>query len=513
MENTLVHHYEKNEGYYNLCVFILGFVDYLGFFVINAFTQQLADDFDRNYFFCVFLVFLNALSCIARFTNALFFIRIQHVTRIMLNSVLMLTSYMLLTLAVLKYQGDYFSFQLSIVASLLHCFAQAFGETVLMGYLKGLPSDLIMTFGAGTGLAGFTDCFTVLFLTAVGVISSKGLLILGLSVIPFYMSFMWIDDKRNTYIKTEHMYPEMWVQSPVKSDGLFGQASASPGYSNRSPVDFKNSRNQFGSIAEKQMNQIQQQIENDKTNINNEEILEVQVQVEKDPFQVNQEENYSPNHEVKMRKAESRMLKEYDDVQDNKRLSLVSTIQVFQKAGSYIIHNGLVNFLEYLVINLMLIIHTAKRESRYKDTSIEMTFLQENEYEFLMIAYYAGSFISRSTLHSKILSRSYTPTLAQLVNITFWIYNIKYEVMTEFYPTFFFMIWCGFPSGTAYSNFFYLANTRTNLDCDFDLHFTERELTVNLLFLANDLGIFFAGIIGFIIQAQYYPETLYNPPG
>lgn len=55
--------------------------------------------------------------------------------------------------------------------------------------------------------------------------------------------------------------------------------------------------------------------------------------------------------------------------------------------------------------------------------------------------------------------------------------------------------------GTAYTNFFYLANTRTNLPCDFNLHYTERELTVNMLLFANDLGIFFAGIIGFLVQA------------
>jgi hypothetical protein len=46
------------------------------------------------------------------------------------------------------------------------------------------------------------------------------------------------------------------------------------------------------------------------------------------------------------------------------------------------------------------------------------------------------------------------------------------------------MLWCGLPGGTAYSNFLYLANTRTKLDCDFKLHYTERELTVNLLLIA-----------------------------
>lgn len=109
-----------------------------------------------------------------------------------------------------------------------------------MGYLKGLPSDLIMTFGAGTGLAGFTDCFTVLLLSAVGVINAKGLLILSLSVIPFYMSFMWIDDKRNTLVKSENMYSDLEpIPSPVKSDGLFKQASPSPGYSSARSKAFR----------------------------------------------------------------------------------------------------------------------------------------------------------------------------------------------------------------------------------------------------------------------------------
>jgi len=130
----------------------------------------------------------------------------------------------------------------------------------------------------------------------------------------------------------------------------------------------------------------------------------------------------------------------------------------------------------------------------------------------LMIAYYAGSFISRSTLHSSILSKSYTPTLAQLVNLTIWTYNLQYQLFTSFYPVFFFMIWCGFPGGTAYSNFLYLANTRTNLDCDFQLHYTERELTVNLLMISNDLGVFFAGIITVAVQALYFPDILDNPP-
>jgi hypothetical protein len=125
-----------------------------------------------------------------------------------------------------------------------------------------------------------------------------------------------------------------------------------------------------------------------------------------------------------------------------------------------------------------------------------------------MFAYFTGSFISRSTLHSSILSRAYTPTVMQLFNVTIWLFNLKYRVFDNFYASFFFMVWCGFPGGTAYSNFLYLANTRTKLSCDFNLHFTQRELTVNLLLFANDLGMFVASVIGFLIQAKYFPDSL-----
>jgi len=39
-----------------LCVFILGLVNNLGYFVINAFAGQLAADFDKNYFFGVYIM-------------------------------------------------------------------------------------------------------------------------------------------------------------------------------------------------------------------------------------------------------------------------------------------------------------------------------------------------------------------------------------------------------------------------------------------------------------------------
>ena len=42
-----------------------------------------------------------------------------------------------------------------------------------MGYLKALPSETVMTFGSGTGMSGFIDVFSILFLQALGVTKGK----------------------------------------------------------------------------------------------------------------------------------------------------------------------------------------------------------------------------------------------------------------------------------------------------------------------------------------------------
>ena len=74
------------------------------------------------------------------------------------------------------------------------------------------------------------------------------------------------------------------------------------------------------------------------------------------------------------------------------------------------------------MINLLLILHVDRRQRSITDR--ELTFLEANEYSFMMFAYYTGSFISRSTLHSSILTKAFTPTLVQMVNMVLWIYNI-----------------------------------------------------------------------------------------
>ena len=42
-------------------------------------------------------------------------------------------------------------------------------------------------------------------------------------VIPYFVSFVWVDDKRKTYIKSEQMYPEL-THSPSPNKQVFEPA-------------------------------------------------------------------------------------------------------------------------------------------------------------------------------------------------------------------------------------------------------------------------------------------------
>jgi hypothetical protein len=90
---------------------------------------------------------------------------------------MMLLSYLLLAFSLMestKVSGFYWS----LVSCCLHGFSQSLGEATIMGYLKALPSDLVQTFGSGTGLSGFAGIFAILILQGLGMSHAKVSIIL-----------------------------------------------------------------------------------------------------------------------------------------------------------------------------------------------------------------------------------------------------------------------------------------------------------------------------------------------
>lgn len=119
-------------------------------------------------------------------------------------------------------------------------------------------------------------------------------------MIPYFLAFSWIDDKRKLFVKDETMYPEL---------------------------------NYVENVDEIQVKP--QNIDNDmefdkKENNNSAAIFEI-VSV------------------PQVQRIESRQLMEYDDVTDNKKLNVENTKEVYEKAGKYIVNMGYVRNLIDLI--------------------------------------------------------------------------------------------------------------------------------------------------------------------
>ena len=92
--------------------------------------------------------------------------------------------------------------------------------------------------------------------------------------------------------------------------------------------------------------------------------------------------------------------------------------------------------------------------------------------------------------------------MIQFCFFIFWIVNLLEHVVSSFEVLFVMMMFIGGLRGAEFTNFLYLANSkildkRTGKKADIDMGLTyyERELTINMLLMASDLGKLFAVIL------------------
>lgn len=84
----------------------------------------------------------------------------------------------------------------AVVGCVLHQLARSIGEATILGYLKALPQELIVSFGTGSGVATFFYMFIALLLQEMSIWKHASFLILALLVIPYFHFFAWMEDNR-----------------------------------------------------------------------------------------------------------------------------------------------------------------------------------------------------------------------------------------------------------------------------------------------------------------------------
>ena len=128
----------------------------------------MASDLDRNFVFAQFQVALLAVPILARAINCRFLITTDHLTRLFMTSCLAVLAYMCLHMAT-NCTKDVDAFYYAILACLLQQFAQSLGESILLGYCKAIPQELVVSFCSGIGISPFFGIFTTLVMTEFGV--------------------------------------------------------------------------------------------------------------------------------------------------------------------------------------------------------------------------------------------------------------------------------------------------------------------------------------------------------
>ena len=89
--------------------------------------------------------------------------------RIICNVFMMAIAYILIAVSCIMESddSDITPFIICIIASIIHGLTASFGASVILGYLKGFPPDLVVGWSSGTGFAGVVGAGMVVLLFAL----------------------------------------------------------------------------------------------------------------------------------------------------------------------------------------------------------------------------------------------------------------------------------------------------------------------------------------------------------
>jgi len=89
---------------------------------------------------------------------------------------------------------------------------------------------------------------------------------------------------------------------------------------------------------------------------------------------------------------------------------------------------------------------------------------------------------------------------------------VTYGAVDNFFIVFAWMMFVGGIAGSQFLNFLFLAVAKTTHKNDMNLNFYERELVVNLILIAYDIGAFYALYASHVYTIGVQPDLLVHRP-
>ena len=193
-----------------------------------------------------------------------------------------------------------------------------------------------------------------------------------------------------------------------------------------------------------------------------------------------------------------------DDASRNIPMNWENAKLIFRKAGWYIMNLFMVYFFEYSCITSFADIYANKLKDEAKDNDSlnENSVFIKDGFIVFSFCYQLGVLISRSSLDLVKIRRVEILTFLQFINFTFFLVNTQFFFMKNFYVMYVWMIFVGLMGGCSYVNIMYLMiNSQT-------LKKKEKELSVMVIGISNDMGILLAGVFSLILANTLFKDDV-----
>lgn len=507
--------------------FFIGIINHLGTILVMTGGRLLTIELNMRPYVPIYTSVATVFSIITRMVNSKLCLKVSYKKRVIIICFWMILGYstMFLVLTFHDITSNKYNI-LCFILSFVPCFflgaAYAFGEGVMIAYLRLFPKTLIAGWSSGTGLSGIiggglnlltqllnglTLKFLYLILTPLGIVYVFLFLATFKLLIKDHDSLIEeiisrdidkLEEDQNGKDNDEKSHEDNNYKSIIIKKNNENIEEKSKENNDDTNDENNNEKTEEESKDEKNNEESKNDEEkknekNDDNNDDNKKINEA-----KNVDEINNETNDNKDKEKNEIEIEKEIeeIKEAQTLEDmnikNKTFSLENFKAVMKMCGRVIINLGFIYFTQFTCVNSVVIRNSNKIDIPFLPISKnDDKLVRKGKFEFINMFFQLGMFTSKTFI--KIV-RKIQPIEVYTCAITIITIIYLIEYYTGFLPW-----WCfpiinyilGFFSGGTYAGGFYVILHSGQVLLDY------KELTVNIATIFNDTGTFMSGLVGY----------------
>ena len=213
---SLFNHFHHHEWTYEIFMTIIGFANEVHTPIIAAYSVVFAMHHDYLQDFSMFLCFVLGFPILARTINARWIVVFNHRPRIHMACAGFVVAYIIVITSYVAPMAPATVLTLLSAAAIISTCATSIGEASMIGYLKGIPQELIFLYNMGKQGAKFFSIFALGVMKIKGIDTVRFFLPCVLMLGPYLWCFDWIEYQRLSHSQEYNVYR---LKNPGPSSG------------------------------------------------------------------------------------------------------------------------------------------------------------------------------------------------------------------------------------------------------------------------------------------------------